>query len=119
MEKHVEQTFSLNKEKLKFIRLICNKCRNVISKNFTIKEKFKIENKDETNGLFVSKLIYLKSIFLSNKTKLKNKGENVFLYQHVKCVQCARKIGKFIKSAAGKKFDYIDSVIFTHYDIVM
>jgi hypothetical protein len=106
------EIISASTDKLKFIRLMCKKCSNILSKNYTLKEKFIFKNKSEGIEIYTTKLIYLKSIFLDKKPKLK-KGNFVYLYQKVKCVQCNNKIGNFVKSATSETWGMIDSVLFS------
>jgi len=99
-------------EKLKFIKLMCKKCSNIVSKIYTLKEKFLFQKNSEGIEIYTTKLIYFKSIFMDKKTKLK-KGNSFYLYQKVKCVQCNNKIGNFIKSATRETWVMIDSVLFS------
>jgi len=98
-----------NNESLKFTRLTCEKCGNIVSKDFTLSEKIIL--KSEKNGLYLSKLIYFKCIFLDKETHFKKEEE--FLFQKVKCIQCNAKIGKFVKSATNKSWDLLDSILFS------
>ena len=100
---------SNTKESLKFTRLTCLKCGNIVSKDFILCEKIILTS--EKKGLYVSKLIYFKCIFLDKEIHFINELE--FLFQKVKCVQCNAKIGKFVKSATDKSWDLLDSILFS------
>jgi len=99
-------------DKIKYIRLMCKKCSNIVSRNYTSKEKFLLQKNSEGIEFYTTKLIYFKSIFLDKKTKLK-KGNCFYLYQKVKCVQCNNKFGNFVKSATHETWGMIDSVLFS------
>ncbi len=96
-------------ESLKFTKLTCVKCGNIVSKDFLLSEKIILTS--DKKSLYLSKLIYFKCIYIDKEIHFQKELE--FLFQKVKCVQCNTKIGKFVKSATDKSWELLDSILFS------